>query len=142
MKKALKIFFLLFLAACSQEKIDSASPLAGNWKIESTTCDGQDQPEWSGTTFNILTISKDSLRFVMSSTPNDTVWNNSGKLKIIDQDRITRNDGVDLTYFVNVKQLQIHFFVFLKSKQVPCSPSTDPCIPLGRGSFVFTLSKD
>jgi hypothetical protein len=125
------------------EKIDSVSPLVGNWKITSTTCDGQDQIEWSGITLNISAITKDSLQFVMSGTPNDTVWDKSGKLKVVDQNKITRNDGIGMNYDLKQSQLLTQFNIQLKSKQIPCdfSPAR-PCLPWFRGSFVFTFNRD
>lgn len=139
----LSLVLIVLLSSCQRIAVAPISPLVGKWRPESVICDGVHEPGWSDVVFEIKQLVKDSGSFQLSYTPNDTLWQANGTWKILSENQIERNDGLDLTYAVNANKLQIAFHVPLKSKQRPCTPApNNPCITIAYGSFVFSFLKE
>jgi hypothetical protein len=139
----LSLVLIVLLCACQRIAVAPISPLVGNWSPESVVCDGVPEPGWSDVVFEFKQLAKECGSFQLNDTPNDTLWQSNGNWKILSENQIERNDGLNLTYAVNANKLQVAFYVPLKSKQRPCTPTpNNPCITIAYGSFVFNFSKE
>ena len=141
MKKLFLLTYVLFLISCSDDEpvvADSSEVFVDNWLITRVILDGDIQPEWANKTISFEQADEESGIYLMSETPNDSIFAKSGIWKSSDMaSMFIREDSIYVFFSIVENKLTLNQELIWSAEQCP----ELPCITVPSGNWIFELVK-